>query len=170
VVQNLRKEEDQLELELQKIKEELDRLRNNTAFLNLRKLLDETKESLKDIEKVQLETEPEAQMKLWEILSMRVPKNKYMSIKLENYEKNNRRLEKLYRKKKVELHKYMASFDGSEQKRRFLENEIEALKKIEKLKDRFFYILMMESKNSKETYREKILKESLREKMIGGIY
>lgn len=167
IIENLKKEEDQLDVELKKVTEELDRLRSNTAFLNLRKLLEETKQSIKEVEGIQVGCDGASQMKLWEILSMKIPRNKYMGIKLENYEKNNRRLEKLYKRKKGELQRYLSTFDGSEQRRRFLENEIEALKKIEKLKDRFFYILMMESKNSKETYREKILKESLREKILG---
>ena len=169
IILNLQKEENQLDQELEKIKEELDRLRNNTAFQNLKKLLDETKSLVKTVEDIQLETSSNSQMKLWKILSMRIPKTEYMAIKLQNYEENNKRLEKLYKKKKTELQKYLLSFEGSEQKRRFLENEIEALKKIEKLKDRFFYILMMENKHSKKTYREKILKESLREKNIGKI-
>jgi hypothetical protein len=154
-----------LDIELNKINQELDRLRGNTAFQNLQKLLEETKSAMKEIESIQIKSDAKSQMKLWELLSMRIPHTQYTQIKLQNYEKNNKRLEKLYKKKKQELQKYLNSFDGSEQKRRFLENEIEALKKIEKLKDRFFYILMMESKNSKETYREKILKESLKEKL-----
>lgn len=165
----MEKEEQQLDQELDKIKEELDRLKSNTAFVNLQKLLEETKSSMKEIEEIQLETDPASQMRLWELLSMRIPQNEYMQIKLKNYQENNRRLEKCYREKKAELQKYLSAFEGSEQKRRFLESEIEALKKIEKLKDRFFYILMMENKNSKETYREKILKESLREKMSGKL-
>lgn len=169
IIQNLEKEEEQLDLELEKIKKELDRLKSNTAFVNLQKLLDETKSALKEIESIQLETDSASQMRLWELLSMRIPQTKYMSIKLQNYQENNTRLEKLYKQKKAELKKYLTAFEGSEQKRRFLESEIEALKKIEKLKDRFFYILMMENKNSKETYREKILKESLREKMEGKV-
>jgi hypothetical protein len=161
----LKKEEAQLDSELENINQELERLRGNTAFQNLQKLLDETKATMKEIESIQLNSDADSQMKLWELLSMRIPHTKYTQIKLQNYQENNKRLEKLYKQKKLELQKYINSFDGSEQKRRFLENEIEALKKIEKLKDRFFYILMMESKNSKETYREKILKESLKEKL-----
>lgn len=124
---------------------------------------------MKEIEQIQLETSPGSQMRLWGLLSMRIPRAEYMAIKLQNYEENNRRLEKCYREKKAELQKYLSAFEGSEQKRKFLESEIEALKKIEKLKDRFFYILMTQNQNSKETYREKILKESLREKMSGRV-
>ena len=170
IIINLQNEENQLDEELKEIKHELNRLKSNTAFQNLQKLLDETKSLVKIIEDIQIETNSNSQTKLWEILSMKIPKSEYMAIKLKNYEENNKRLEKLYKKKKYELQKYLSAFEGSEQKRRFLENEIEALKKIEKLKDRFFYILMVEHKNSKETYREKILKESLREKNLGNFY
>lgn len=117
---------------------------------------------------MQLSTdEPEACRRLWEILTMRVPKKEYLGLRLESYDRANEKLERTLRNKKkglVENKKLMVEWEN---RRKGIELEIEMKKKEEKMKNRFFRILALEHKMNKESYREKLLKESLQERFEG---
>ena len=169
-MENLEQELEVLEKELDNKEEELSRLKTNSAFQNLEKLLTHTKELLTKMEQIQLDPKQENQHKIWEILTMKVPKHEYLQLKLENYLQGNSRLEELMIDKREELNQNLSDFKNLDQRRRFLETEIESLKKIERLKERFFGILWEMSQNGKESYREKILKASLKEKEEGKSY
>lgn len=157
-----------LDQELQIKKEELKTLRGNKAFKNLEVLLKQTKSLASQVDRMQLNGEdPEAEKKLWEILTMRVPKQEYLELRQQSYEQANKKLEHSMRAKKtafLENKKLMLEWEN---KRKSVEADIEAKKKEEKLKNRFFRILSLEHKMNKESYREKLLKESLAERYQG---
>ena len=159
-----------MQQELNAKDEELFCLKSNSAFKNLEELLANIKVLIKKVDQNNLDEGVDSSKHLWDILTMKIPKKDYLSLKLQNYKANNDKMEVILNKKKIALEKNKNDFEVTEQQRKFLESEIDSLKKIEKLKERFFEILLRSSQNEKVSYREKLLRESLKERSEGNFY
>ena len=135
--------------------------------MKLKNLLDEAKKLKQEIKNVDLKQKEEL---IWNVMTMKISQESYLSLKKKHYQQNNNKLLENLKKCKKEIELKSKLFSEKEQQRKFLEEEIESLKKIQKLKEDFFGVLWKCSQNNKQSYREKILRDNLNEKQEGKQY